>query len=186
MREAFGALAALKQIDVANGRRAKVGAIDGSVMAASIDHAVATAQISFADVWDVRRTVELRVAALAAQNRSDMEADELLRLAAAMRAAAQADDMVRMVEHDIALHQAIARASGNPLFAQMVRSYAVPMRQAVPQAWQTRRTRDQTEATLDRHYEIARTIADRNVDAAIAAMNGHFDTAIEDLLRKAG
>ncbi|RYD47584.1 MAG: FadR family transcriptional regulator, partial [Sphingomonadales bacterium] len=74
MREAFGALAALRQIDVANGRRARVAAIDGSVMAASLDHAVSTSQISFAEVWDVRRTVELRIAELAAIRRTPAQA----------------------------------------------------------------------------------------------------------------
>ena len=44
MREAFQALAALKLIDVANGRKPRVGAMDGSVIAASLDHAVSTAQ----------------------------------------------------------------------------------------------------------------------------------------------
>ena len=58
MREAFGALAALKQLDVANGRRAKVGALDGSVLADSLEHAISTAQIGMAEVWDVRRTIE--------------------------------------------------------------------------------------------------------------------------------
>ena len=33
VREAFGALSALKLIDVGNGRRARVGVIDGSIMA---------------------------------------------------------------------------------------------------------------------------------------------------------
>src|SRR4029078_4574733 len=59
MREAFGALAALKLIDVANGRRARVGALDGSVIAASLDHALSTSQIKVVDVWDVRRTIEM-------------------------------------------------------------------------------------------------------------------------------
>ena len=81
MREAFGALAALRVIDVGNGRRARVGAIDGSVMGASIDHAVATAQISVAQVWDVRRTLELRTAELAAQHRTSGDADEIARAA---------------------------------------------------------------------------------------------------------
>jgi GntR family transcriptional repressor for pyruvate dehydrogenase complex len=54
MREAFGALAALRLLDVGNGRRARVGAIDGSVMGTSLDHAVSTAQVSVAEVWDVR------------------------------------------------------------------------------------------------------------------------------------
>ena len=37
MREAFQALAALKLIDVANGRKPRVGALDGSVIATSLD-----------------------------------------------------------------------------------------------------------------------------------------------------
>ena len=59
MREAFGALAALKQLDVANGRRANVGALDGSVLADSFEHAISTAQIGMAEVWNVRRTIEI-------------------------------------------------------------------------------------------------------------------------------
>jgi GntR family transcriptional repressor for pyruvate dehydrogenase complex len=183
IREAFGALAALGVIDVANGRRARVGAIDGSVMAASLDHAVATAQVSVTEVWDVRRTIELRVAALAAERRTDAQAAEILRLARAMRD--DAADRPRMTAHDIAFHQQIAAASGNALFAQMMRSYAALMEVAVPKAWQTRTTRAQTENVLDLHNRLAQAIADRNPQAAVAAMDAHFDTAIDDLLKGA-
>ena len=94
MREAFGALAALRVIDVANGRKPRVGAMDGSVIAASLDHAVSTAQVSVSEVWDVRRTIELRTAELAATERTDEEASEIEALAARM--AAEADDLERM------------------------------------------------------------------------------------------
>lgn len=107
MREAFGALAALRVIDVANGRRARVGAIDGSVMGTSMDHAVTTAQVSVAEVWDVRRTLELRTA----EHRSDGDADEIARWADAMAAAG--DDLREVTGHDIRFHQAIARSSGD-------------------------------------------------------------------------
>jgi len=79
MREAFGALAALRLIDVANGRRAKVGALDGSVIADSLEHALSTAQIKVADVWDVRRTIEMRTAALAARNATPTQAARIAR-----------------------------------------------------------------------------------------------------------
>ena len=84
MREAFGGLAALKLIDVANGRRAKVGALDGSVIAASLDHALSTDQINVADIWDVRRTIEMRTAALAARNATKIQAARIVALAEAM------------------------------------------------------------------------------------------------------
>lgn len=183
MREAFGGLAALKLIDVANGRRARVAAIDGSAMAASLDHAVATSQVSMAEIWDVRRTLELRTAILAAENRSDVEAAHIVALADAMAEAG--DDMEKVATCDVAFHQAIAQASHNALFLQIVRSFAPMMRLAVPAAWRTRTTEDQKVLVFARHRALAQAIADRDPDAATNAMTDHFDRSIESLLRQA-
>lgn len=183
MREAFGALAALKLIDVGNGRRARVGAIDGSVMATSIDHAVATAQISTADVWDVRRTLELRTAARAAEARTDEQACTIVALADAMTESV--DDLPALIRQDIALHQAIASASGNPLFFQIVRSFEPLMRTAVPAAWRTRETEMERTEMLALHRHLAGSIADRDPTAARAAMDRHFDQSIADLFHHA-
>ena len=131
MREAFHALAALKLIDVGNGRRARVGALDGSVIATSIGHAVNTAQFSLADVWDVRRTLELRTADLAALNRSEAQAQAILQSA---RALAEIHDPASLTRADTAFHQQIAFASGNTLFFQIVRSFEPLMQVAVPKA----------------------------------------------------
>ena len=179
MREAFGALAALRVIDVGNGRKARVGAIDGSVMASSIDHAVSTAQITPAQVWDVRRTLELRTAALAAEHRSDDDARIIADHARAM--ASISGDLNRLIDHDIAFHQAIARAGGNALFHQIVRSFEQLMRIAVPSAWETRETADQRDAVLSVHRDLATAIADRAPTAAATLMEAHFDTSIGDI-----
>lgn len=181
MREAFGALAALHLIDVGNGRRPRVGAMDGAVIGASLDHAVSTSQISVAEVWDVRRTVELRIAALAAEKRSDAQAEQILALAEIMAEAA--DDMNSMARHDIAFHETIAAATGNALFSQIVSSFAPLMEVAVPQAWRTRTSAAQKQAMIDLHRTLARAIADRDPGAACAAMSAHFDRSIDDLLR---
>lgn len=176
IREAFGALAALKVLDVANGRRARVGAIDGSVMGASIDHAVATAQVSLAEVWEVRRTLELRTAALAAAHRSNADADELSRAADAMVAAG--DDLAQITVHDIRFHQAIARASGNALFHQVVRSFEPLMTAAVPTAWRTRVTPEQREDILKHHLLIADAIRRGDPEQATEAMRAHFVASV--------
>lgn len=183
MREAFGALAALRQIDVGNGRRARVAAIDGSVMASSIDHAVATAQVSVADVWDVRRALELRTVVLAAQNCTPAQGDEIVAAARAMADAA--DDLTRLSRADVALHRAIANASGNPLFHQIVRSFEGLLEVAVPRAWDTRETQQQRQQMLDLHLEIAQAVARHDPAAAVAAMDAHFDASIGDLIRTA-
>lgn len=180
MREAFGALAALRLIDVGNGRKPRVGAIDGSVIAASLDHAVSTAQVSVPEVWDVRRTLEVRTAALAATNRSEAEAREIVALAEGLAAAG--DDLAAATRCDIALHQLIARASGNALFTQIVRSFGPLMEVAVPAAWQTRTTREQRLTMVEQHRALARAIADGDPARAASEMATHFDTSVGNIL----
>lgn len=182
MREAFHALAALKVIDVGNGRRAKVGAIDGSVMASSIGHAISTAQVSLADVWDVRRTLELRTAELAAENRSEQQADAILAAARALASSGSPEELTRA---DTAFHQAIARASGNALFFQIIRSFEEMMQIAIPQAWAGRETQAERDETIELHREVAEAIARRDSGGARAAMDSHFARSIGDLFRKA-
>ena len=181
MREAFGALAALKLIDVGNGRRPRVAALDGSVMAASLDHAVSTAQVTIPDIWDVRRTIEQRTAALAAEHRSEEEARAILALADAMTA--DCGDFERMTQHDIAFHETIARASHNPLFVQIVASFGPMMEVAVPAAWRTRVASRARDTMLARHHAVARAIQARDAEGAAAAMHAHFDESIADILK---
>ena len=181
MREAFGALAALRLIDVGNGRRPRVGAMDGAVMAASLDHAMSTAQVSVPEIWDVRRTIELRTAELAAIERTDAEAAEIEALAEKM--AGSVDDLETMCRHDIAFHEAIARATHNALFVQIVASFGPLMEVAVPTAWRTRTTGFQRETTIERHRAVARAIRRQDPIVATMAMGDHFDVSIGDILR---
>lgn len=180
MREAFSTLAALHQIDVGNGRKARVAAIDGSVLSTSLDHAIATSQVTVAEIWDVRRTLELRTAELAAVRRSDLEAQAIIDHADAM--ATSRDDLEKLTRHDIAFHQAIAKASGNALFYSIIRSFEDLMGVAVPTAWHTRTTQDQREAVLAQHRDMAQAIARKDVASAINEMNVHFDRSISELL----
>lgn len=186
MREAFGAMAALRLLDVGNGRKARVAAIDGSVIATSLDHAVSTAQITVAQIWDVRRTIEVKTAALAAACRSDEEAKRIVGLADALARAR--DDLGATTQIDIAFHEAIARASHNALFVQIVASFAPLMEVAVPAAWRTRKAGQHPDVMLDRHHRIADAIRRGDAPAAALAMEDHFDAAIHsdlaDLDRK--
>jgi DNA-binding FadR family transcriptional regulator len=181
MREAFHSLAALKMIDVGNGRRARVGAIDGSVMAASMGHAVSTSQVSLADVWDVRRTLELRTAELAAGNRTDAQADAIV---AAAHAIESCRDETTRAAADTAFHQAIAFASGNELYFQIVRSFEQMMHIAIPQAWAGRASERERQESLELHHEVARAIAERDPELARAAMDSHFARSIGDLFQR--
>ena len=181
VREAFGALAALRLVDVGNGRKPRVASIDGSVIAASLDHAVMTSQVSVAEVWDVRRTIELRTAELAARCRTPAESREIADHAEAL--AAHDGDLAAMTRHDVAFHRAIAQAAHNALFLHIVNSFAPLMEVAVPAAWGTRRTEAQRRTVIANHRAVARAIADGDPAAALAAMEAHFDTAVGDVLK---
>lgn len=180
MREAFGALAALRLVDVGNGRRPRVGAIDGSVMATSMGHAVNTAQVSLAHVWEVRRTLELRTAELAAINRSDEQARAIL--TAAHGLSVEHDEDAR-TKADTVFHQTIAEASGNPLFYQIVRSFEQLMAAAIPRAWAGRATTAEREETLALHREVAEAIVAKSPERARVAMESHFASSIGEMLR---
>jgi DNA-binding FadR family transcriptional regulator len=182
MREAYGALAALRIIDVGNGRKPRVSAIDGSVMAASLSHGIGTAQISVPEVWEVRSTIEIRTARLAATLRTEAEAYEILTIADAMVDTCDRIDAV--VAADIAFHQAIARASHNALFIQIVRAFEPLMQIATAVAWRTRTTKAQRSAIAQNHLVIAQAIGKRDANAAAKAMDLHFDATVGDILER--
>ena len=176
VRETFGALAALRLIDIGSGRRARVGAVDGSMMAMTLSHAVGTEQVSVPQIWDVRRALEQRTVALAAMQRSDAEAAEIMGHAQAMRRAG--DDLDAQVSHDIAFHRAIARASRNPIFELMIAAFGDVMRETCPIGWRSRRTDAERHSVFDLHDAIGQAILDRDPAAAEQAMAQHFAASL--------
>lgn len=180
VREAFRSLSALGIIDVGNGRRARVGAIDNNVLGMVLDHAVQTDQASIQQIYDVRRTIEMRTVSLAALRRTDGEAAEISRLAEAMRTDFALSE--RVMEHDIAFHAAIGRASRNPLFALIVGSFEVVTRQTWRIGWTSRRSDAERIESVDGHLRIAAAIADGDRHRAETAMAEHFDHSVKALL----
>lgn len=179
VREAFGALSALRLIDVGNGRRARVGLIDGSMMGLPLGHAVDTAQVSVPQVWDARRALERRTAELAAMRRTPAESKALLGLAGALRCAG--DDLTAQIECDIAFHAAIAGATRNPVFQLLIASFADLMRQTCPIGWRSRRTETDRTAVFDQHDRIAEAIDASDPVGAQEAMNAHFELSLRAL-----
>jgi len=180
VREAFSSMAALKLIDIGNGRRARVSSLDRSVLAHVLDHAVITDQISVQQILDVRRTVEMRTVELAAIRRTDAEAAEIMGYTAAMRADMEHSE--RVMELDIAFHEAIALTSRNPMFALVVGSFHFVTRQTWPIGWAARTSRAQHVKAIDGHEAIAQAIVDRAPRVASARMAEHFDETAKMLL----
>lgn len=179
-REAFRSLAALGIVDTGNGRRPRVARVDSGVLGAVIDHAVTTDQMSPQQIFDVRRTVEGRIVALAAMRRAEEEARAIAEEAEGMRAAF--DDPPAVMEHDLAFHRRLATASRNPLFALLIEGFAEATRQTWAVAWRARASDAERLESVETHRAVAAAVAAQDAGAAVAAMNDHFDHSVRALL----
>jgi GntR family transcriptional regulator, transcriptional repressor for pyruvate dehydrogenase complex len=181
VREAFRSLSAMRIIDLATGKRATVAQIDHGAMGLMIEHGVQTEQINIQQIYDVRRTIETRIVMLAAIRRTDAEATEIVALAAKMHAASGCPEV--LMEHDLAFHALLARASKNPVFGLIIGAFQGITRQTWPVGWKSRTSPEARQTMLDTHEEIAAAVAAGDPERAVAAMVVHFDESVRALLQ---
>ncbi len=181
VREAFRSLAAMRIIDLAAGKRATVAQLDHEAMSLMIEHGVHTDQIGIQQIYDVRRTIETRIASLAAIRRTDTEAQAILAHANAMREAALGNPVLLM-ERDIAFHKTLAQSCRNPVFALIVGAFQGVTRRTWPVGWRSRTTNAARERMLSSHEEIAGAVAAGDPPRAVEAMTRHFDESVRALM----
>ncbi|MEM1287588.1 MAG: FadR/GntR family transcriptional regulator [Pseudomonadota bacterium] len=181
VREAFRSLAAMRIIELNVGKRATVSNIDHGAMSLIIEHGVHTEQINVQQIYDVRRTMERRIAALASLRRSDAEAQKILTIAEAMSASVKEPDT--LMEHDIAFHRALAVASRNPVYALIAGAFEGIIRQTWPIGWKSRPDNAARDTMIDNHLRIAGAVAAGDPQAADEAMGLHFDESVRALLQ---
>src|SRR5438876_1496325 len=123
------------------------------------------------DVYEVRRSLEVGAAGLAAERASS---DHLATLAEEVTGlfASLTERQVFLV-HDINFHRSIAAASGNPIVASLVEMVSLlyyERRRATAERAVDRDLRD----AADSHRQIYQAVRARDVDAARRAMNDHL------------
>jgi DNA-binding FadR family transcriptional regulator len=180
VREAFRSLSAMRLIDMSAGRRATVAKLDTGAMSMVIEHGITTQQISVHQVYDVRRTIEMRTVALAALRRTEAEAAAIAQSARLMRENFQNPEIV--MEHDIAFHEAIAAASHNPVFSLIVTAFSGVTRRTWVIGWRTRATEEEQIKMIEGHADIARAIIAGNPQLAAEHMAAHFDKSVKALI----
>ncbi|MNY61010.1 transcriptional regulator NanR [compost metagenome] len=87
-----------------------------------------------------------------------------------------------VMQHDIAFHEAIARASRNPMFALIVQSFGIMTRQTWPIGWRARVDDSERYESVACHEAIAAAIAAGDRRRAETAMAEHFDNTVKLLL----
>jgi GntR family transcriptional repressor for pyruvate dehydrogenase complex len=180
IREAFRSLSAMRLIDLSAGKRATVATLDHGAMSLMFEHGIHTEQINIQQIYDVRRTLEVRTVTLAALRRSDHEALEILHHANMMHE--DSHDATLVMEHDIAFHLAIARASKNPVFELILGAFQNVTRQTWPIGWKTRKTEEQHLQVAKTHLSIGQAVAAGDPQTAAKLMAHHFDESVHSLI----
>ncbi|MEN3277839.1 MAG: GntR family transcriptional regulator, transcriptional repressor for pyruvate dehydrogenase complex [Massilia sp.] len=124
-------------------------------------------------VMELRSGLEAEVAALAAERRTATQNAEIQR---ALRAIDEAvADGRNGVDEDLAFHNAIANATGNPLYTSLLCFLRQFLREAVTLGRMSEPRFGDVEAQLrDEHHAVAEAIARQDVEGARAAARHHI------------
>jgi DNA-binding GntR family transcriptional regulator len=126
------------------------------------------------DLYQVRGVLDALAARLAAGRRFRV-ASALLQ---AGRRAARGDDVVAMIDCDLAFHKALYDAAGNPLIGETAQLHWRHLRRVMGAVL---RDTGQREAVWDEHEAIARAIAAGDADTAARLIEEHGRHASEML-----
>ncbi len=123
------------------------------------------------DLAEVRRTLELRLAALAAERATP---DDLRAMTEALESMATAGPGLMAAQYDTEFHRAIARATHNPLY--------VTLNEALNGSLQTIRLTalsisERLTATIHEHRSILRAIQNGDAEGAANAMEEHLSVS---------
>ena len=176
VREAYRSLATVGVIEVANGKRPRVGRFNAQTITQVFSHALTTDQTSPQQVLEVRRLMEVGVAQLAAERRQPT--DLTLIHASVLEMRRMRSDLERYADADAAFHTALARATQNPMFVVMIGALRGPLRQAVQIGMRSRTTEAQRQRVFELHDLIAGAVEAGDSVLAGELMTLHFTEAV--------
>jgi DNA-binding GntR family transcriptional regulator len=130
-----------------------------------------------AHVYEVRGALDALAARQAAERGATIDA----KLVEQGRRAARGRNIRAMIETDMAFHNAVYAASGNPLIAQSARVHWVHLRRVMGAVLQSSRQR---EAIWDEHEAIAQAIGAGDAKLAARLIDQHARQASETLLAR--
>lgn len=173
IREAVRSLAARGVVDARPGVGLSVARVDPSAASESLRLVVrGSSDLTYDRVHEVRRTLEIELARLAALRATDEDVAELTRIHAAQ--VASYDDIDKAAHLDVQFHRALAALTRNELFVIMVDSLSDVMLQVRLQAMPMPGDR---ERGFVEHQAILDAIAARDPVAARRAMVTHLRSA---------
>ena len=171
VREAVRALAHAGLLEVRQG--------DGTFVRATSEFSGAVRRLAgteLRDVLQVRRTLEVEGARLAATHRTDDELRELTALLDVRERSMAARDYTVGVDKDAEFHLAVVRCSHNELLAELYQGLTEVVRASVESTVRTK----PNKANVD-HRGLLNAIRDQDPERAAAEAAGFLDELLADL-----
>lgn len=132
------------------------------------------------DLLEIRKILEVGIAALAAERRSEAHLKEMEQALKTMRE--RPGEPEGYVDADVAFHAAIARASRNPVVLVLLEPLADLVRESRISSFSGPRM---VRLRSRQHEEILNCIRKRDADGARDAMSRHLTDTEKDLARRA-
>lgn len=127
------------------------------------------------EVLQVRRTLEMEGARLAAKHRTDAELTRLTELLAKRDAAMEAEQWAEVIEHDTAFHVLLVQCSHNTLLAELYQGLTEAVKASVAASVDTSQPgRDQVS-----HTGLLHAVRDGDQEKAAIEAGGFFEELIE-------
>jgi GntR family transcriptional repressor for pyruvate dehydrogenase complex len=180
VREATRTLQARGLLEISKGRRPRVAAPNGSVVGDFFNSAVRRDPRALLDLLDVRRALEVHIAALAARRATNGDIADMDMSIEAMRAAEHEFEAFHTA--DVRFHENLAAASGNRLLVFLIEAFAEPLRASRQRSFAGHQARGgHVEDVIQQHQAILEAVKSRNPKAAAQAMRDHLQQTEQDL-----
>jgi DNA-binding FadR family transcriptional regulator len=188
VREAIKMLAGRGLLDLGRGRRAVVREPDGAALGEFMGWIVQYDPKGVFDLVEVRLSLEVQSAGLAARRATRPALAAIEATMAAMHAAAgpldAGDPEAEPAFHsaDVGFHEAVAMAGGNRILTCLFEAMALPLRQSFFMSRRGRELRGKnSEHTLAAHEAILERVRARDSSGAEEAMRAHLVDSGRDL-----
>jgi DNA-binding FadR family transcriptional regulator len=180
VREATRTLEARGLLEITQGRRPTVAAPNGGLVGDFFKSAVRRDPRALLDLVEVRRALEVHIAALAARRATKGDIADMEMSIAAMRAGG--DESETFHAADVRFHENLATASGNRLLVFLIEAFAEPLRESRLRSFAGHRARGGgIEDVIQQHQTILDAVKARSPKAAAEAMRYHLEQTERDL-----
>jgi GntR family transcriptional repressor for pyruvate dehydrogenase complex len=180
VREALRTLAGFGMVQIVQGKRATVCGPSSETLERFFRYSIRGTGEGLREALELRRTLEVEIAALAAERATDAQTARLEKALTKMRAALGTKEL--WVDADVEFHIALAKGTGNSLMVYLVEALGDVFRDTISTIHESRGP-EATKNTFARHERVYEAIRTHDVRAARDAMKVHFDAATPFLQR---